>query len=384
VVYKISLRSWLLYIFKKILFYNYKDQIAINMNFLILAIFIEFILGDTGYSVPLTSAIYKNGKMYIYEPVNGAVFVNKLYVYALKDGKTSDIKPDIVNITNTIDDYNPQFLNLPPGLPNGRSDQLWMMGALYEDYIQNKDHLENIWTGQILNDNQLKFDSSFIRRPDFKNFPTSAFSITTVNNNNNPVLYVIGGLIYSEDIKSALITNYIFKYEFKTDTWSDLSDSTKSVLQPVAYHKVIQVDSSLILVGGATQYYATNGNFTHTVPSDNSTLLSISDIYKFDLSTEKWSLVNVKLNFNEEPYEKLFSKGLSLDIYDGKLLSYMTVVDSSNEINDPKLATLDYKANSWEWTWIDVKSDTGIDNSLKLYDHHTLIINDQLILFHGK
>ncbi|KXN67056.1 hypothetical protein CONCODRAFT_10949 [Conidiobolus coronatus NRRL 28638] len=257
------------------------------------------------------------------------------------------------------------------------------MGALYEEELMNNDIDEESWTSQILNDKELRFDSSFIAKPSYKNFPESAFSITIVNNNNNPILYVIGGLLYSKELKTQLITNYQFKYEFKTNTWSDLSQNTKSILQPVAYHKVIQADNSLILISGATQNYTKNGNFTNTVPTDNSTHIMISDIYKFDLSTEKWSLVNAKLNLGEEQYGRGQAEGLSLDIYNEKLISYMALKDMSSGQYNPKLATLDYKAKDWGWTWLDVNNDAGTDNSLALYDHHTLIINDQLLLFHG-
>jgi hypothetical protein len=320
--------------------------------------------------------------MYIYDPYNKNDYSTNLFIYTLKDSLISDIKPNIVNITNANYTYTPQFLNLPSGLPNGRSDQLWMMGGLREERISSNHINEESWTSQILNDKELKFDSSFISKPSYKNFPETGFSITIVNNNNNTVLYVIGGLLYSKELDNDLITNYQFKYDFNTGTWSDLSNRTKSILKPVAYHKVIQADNSLILISGITSNYTKNGNFTNTVPPDGLTRLAISDIYKFDLTTEVWSSVNAKLNL-EEKYEEGKALGLSLDIYKEKIISYMSIYNNESKKNDPKLATLDYKAKDWEWTWLDVTTDTGLDNSLDLTDHHTLIINDQLILFHG-
>ena len=69
------------------------------MNFVLLAILINFALGFTDYQYRLTSAIYKNGKMYIYEPEDSEVSGSGLYVYSLKDGTISDNKPNIINIT---------------------------------------------------------------------------------------------------------------------------------------------------------------------------------------------------------------------------------------------------------------------------------------------
>jgi hypothetical protein len=339
-------------------------------------------LGFENSNYALSTAIYKNGKMYIYDPNNKISRSTNLFIYTLNDSLVTDVKPNIVNITNASDTYTPQFLNLPPGLPNGRSDQLWMMDGLREEIISSNHINEGSWTSQILNDKELKFDSSFISEPSYENFPETGFSITIVNNNNNTVLYVIGGLLYSKELDNDLITNYQFKYDFNTGTWSDLSNRTKSILKPVAYHKVIQADNSLILISGITSNYTKNGNFTNTVPPDGLTRLAISDIYKFDLTTEVWSSVNAKLNL-EEKYEEGKALGLSLDIYKEKIISYMSMYNMEFNRNDPKLATLDYKAKDWGWNWLDVTTDDGLDNSLDLTDHHTLIINDQLILFHG-
>jgi frataxin-like iron-binding protein CyaY len=320
--------------------------------------------------------------MYIYESVDENVRGSGLYIYTLKDGPISDIRPKLVNITNVDTNYTPLFLNLPPDLPNERSEQLWMMSALHESVIKNQDVDEEHWTVQILNDNELKFDSSFISKPDYKNFPESGFTTTIVNNDNNPTLHVIGGLIYSKELKTELITNYHFKYEFKTDKWIDLSKSTKSILPPVTYHKVVQADDSLILVTGYSQDYAKNGNFTDILPSENSTQISISEMYKFDLSTEKWTTEKVKLNLDAGIYKQGLARGLSLDIYNGKPISYMSLYDFWNGEYKPMLAILDYKAK--EWKWIDVKNEADTLNSLDLKYHSTIIINNQLLMFHGK
>ncbi|KXN67060.1 hypothetical protein CONCODRAFT_10954 [Conidiobolus coronatus NRRL 28638] len=156
-----------------------------------------------------------------------------LYVYTLKDGPISEIKPNIVNITNANYTYNPQFLDLPSGLPNGRSDQPWMVGALSETDIEYQDIDEEHCTYQVVNDNELKFGSGFIRKPDFKNFPENQFTLAIFNSDNNPILYVICGLSYSKELKDRYVSNYQFQYEFKTNTWSDLSDLTESILRPV-------------------------------------------------------------------------------------------------------------------------------------------------------
>jgi hypothetical protein len=354
------------------------------MNLILLAIFFNLVLGRTLFTHFLSSSIYKNGKMYIYETLDEYILGSGLYVYTLKDGPISDIKPKIVNFTNLDTSYTPLFLNLPPNLPNERSDQLWMLSGLHESVIKNQGLDEDHWTAQITNENELKFGSGFISKPDNNNFPKSGFTATIVNNDDNPTLHVIGGLVYSKELKTELITNYHFKYEFKTDKWSDLSKFTKSILPPVTYHKVVQADDSLILVTGYSQDYAKNGNFTDTLPSENSTQISISEMYKFDLSTEKWSTQKIKLNLDTDIYKQGLTYGPSLDIYNGKLISYMSLYDFWNSEYKPMLATLDYKSKEWKWNWINVKNEANTLNSLDLSYHNTIIINDQLLMLHGK
>ncbi|KXN67062.1 hypothetical protein CONCODRAFT_10956 [Conidiobolus coronatus NRRL 28638] len=327
------------------------------MGLFLLAAFINFTLIITGQYHRSSSSLYKNGKMYIYDSTDVKYDEPFLYVYTLKDGPISDIKPNIVSITNLKPAYAPKFLNLPPRLSNGRSDQLWMMRAIAETELNKHDVEQDPWTVQIVNDNEFRPDSSFIPKPDYKKFP--------------------------ERKKETLITNCQFKYEFKTDTWSDISHRTKSKLPPIAYHRVVQAENSLIIVGGNRLKNIKNNNFNDTVSTEDTDRSSLADIYKFDLSTEEWSLEKAKLNLNETLYKGGKADGLSLDIYNEKLITYASLMNAETEMYNPMIGTLDYKAKEWEWTWIEVKNAGGTDNNLNLMFHHTLVINDQLLMFHG-
>jgi hypothetical protein len=353
------------------------------MSLLLLTLFISFALA-TEQRHFYSSSIYKNGKLYVYEADDISVLGSGLYIYNLKDGPISDTKPKVINMTNAGPAYTPIFLDLPPNLPKERSDQLWMLGAVHDLVIEESVLDEEYWTAQIVNDNDLKFDGGLIPKPDYENFPQSAFTATIANDANEYELHIIGGLKYIKENNSTIITNYHFKYEFNSGKWKDLSDKSRSKLPPVAYHKVVQADGSLILLGGLSQNYTKNGNFIETVPSNDATFIGISDIYKFDLSSEKWTAVNAKINLDADIYKRGLAVEPSLDIYDGKLLSYMSLNDFTTSDFVPKLATLDFRAKDWEWKWIELKNDGGTDNSLTLIEHQSLVINDQLLLIHGK
>jgi hypothetical protein len=348
----------------------------------IISLFIINIYGFEGIDVDYTTAIYRNNKLYVYEPYDVDLDWTGLTIYNLKDGLISDIESRLINLTNSNSAYAPQFLQLPETLTDKRSNELWIIGGISDKELKNNTISKENWSGEIINDSELEFNDDFIPMPPFDNFPKSGFSQTIVNNNNNLELYIIGGLVYSKELNTTLITNYFFKYEFSTRKWSDLSEATKSILQPRYLHTVVEVDNSLILVGGIQNNKTLNGNFEHEVSvKDEVDVSDINTIFKFDLKDQKWTTVNTKLNKDPSIYRNGKVTGPSIDIYDGKIVSYASVYNYKDELFEPQIGILDYK--TWEWEWHQIKNNIGIDNSLLLAYHNSLIINDQLILVHG-
>jgi hypothetical protein len=346
-------------------------------------LFINNTFGFNFTEVGYTTSIYKNNKLYVYEPNYIELGWSGLTIYNMKDGLISDIQPQLVNFSNSNPIYTPQFLKLPQDLPNGRSNEMWLIGGIDEDELRDNSLSKENWSCEILNDSELKFHDDFIPMPPFKNFPKSGFSQTIVNTNNGPELYIIGGLVYSKRFDKDLITNYFYKYEFNTKKWVDLNKLTKSILQPRAFHKVIEVDKSLVLFGGIQNNKAIKRNFEHTVPiNDDAGVSDISIILKFDLIEQRWSTENTKLNKDPSIYRNVTAEGTSFDVYKGKIISYTTLTSYKGELFEPQIGVLDY--NTWEWEWHSIKTISGIDNSLSVSYYQTLIINDQLILIHGK
>ncbi|KXN64822.1 hypothetical protein CONCODRAFT_13873 [Conidiobolus coronatus NRRL 28638] len=272
--------------------------------------------------------------------------------------------------------------SLPQGLPNGRSYETWMIGSIAEDELKNNNLSKENWNCEIVNDNELKFHDDFIPMPPFKNFPKSGFSQTIVNSNDSPELYIVGDMVYSEELDTELITNYFYKYEFNTGQWSDLSEKTKSILRPRAFHKVIEADNSLLLFGGIQNDEAIKRKFEHTAPiNDDADIGDITTIYKFNLNEQKWSTVNAKLNKDPNIYKTGQVSGSVYDVYKGKIISYISLFNYVKNIYQHQLGILDYK--TWEWEWHSIKNEVGTDNNLFLSFYQTLIINHQLILIHG-
>jgi hypothetical protein len=350
---------------------------------LFISLFVKITIEINFTEVDYTTSIYKNNKLYVYEPDDIEIGWSGLSIYNLRSGPISDIQPQSVNFTNSNPIYTPQFLHLPQGLPDGRSNEIWMIGGFAKDELKDINLTKENWSCEILDNNELKFHDDFIPMPLFENFPKSGFSQTIVNSDKGPELYIIGGLLYFEELNTSLITNYFFKYEFNTREWNDLSGTTKSILEPRAFHRVIEANSSLLLFGGIRNNKSKYENYKNSVPIKNaSDFDDFATVFKFDLKEQKWSTVNTKLNKDPNIYRNGATIGSSFNVYKERIISYSNLYNSEGKYYEPQIGILDY--NTWDWEWHDVKNESGIDNNLLLSYYQTLVINDQLILIHGK
>ncbi|KXN64601.1 hypothetical protein CONCODRAFT_14234 [Conidiobolus coronatus NRRL 28638] len=243
-----------------------------------------------------------------------------------------------------------------------------------------------MWTGQFLNNSDIKFDGGFIKKPDFENFPKGGFSQDIVVINDKPVMYIIGGFIYSQEKKYNIITSSVFRYDFSSNSWSDLSESSNSILPPIADHQTVVVDNFILVTNGLSPNLTTT-KYPQTAPYNSST--SIFNYYdkafKFDILSQKWSSITIKTNTDSSIYRRghimSHMHGASLNLYKGSLVAYTLLFNLKTNIHDPHLGILNYY--NWEWSWYRVNTDTGIDNNLQLAFHQSIIIKDQLLLIHG-
>ncbi|KXN64907.1 hypothetical protein CONCODRAFT_80899 [Conidiobolus coronatus NRRL 28638] len=304
-----------------------------------------------------------------------------MIVYTLKDGPVSEIDKTIVNITDAPSGYMPQLLDLKGNLENGVSNEVWMIESYLSSTVATKKFDNSKWMAQFIDDKQLNFGSSFIKPPNFTYFPKGGYSQNFVNINNDPALYVIGGFTFLKDINLRVLTSCVFKYEFNSKKWIDLSEESKSILPPIAIHRAVHVDNALYIFNGViantsdTNYPQTSAKLlTNKINTINKT-------YKYDLLTRKWTAISIKTNLDPAVYEEGNMFGASYDYYDGSIISYGSVF-SNNEIdNGPRLGTLDL--TSYEWRWDQIKTESGLDNTLNINFHQTLVLQDQLVLFLG-
>jgi hypothetical protein len=346
---------------------------------LIYLFYIAFTLAEVKLELGVSSGILKGDKFYVYNPpIDGSSF-GLVNIYSLKDGPISQIKNSEVNITNVPAGYMPQFLNFNQGIQSVESNEIWLLEGYTPESVTNSKLDESKWMAQFVNDNQLNFGSSFIKTPNYTYFPKGGYSQNIVNINNKPVMYIVGGYTFSDKLTSRIITSCVFKYDFNSNSWSDLSESSKSILPPMAIHRSVQVNNTLLIFNGVSPN-TTDSKYPQIFNSkefvkDNS----IDKMYKFDLLTEKWTAVNIKTNLDSETYGNGSMLGASYDYYNGSIISYGALEYLNSNDTDPSFGTLDL--TKMEWRWNQIKTDAGLDNNLKLLFHQTLVIRDQLILF---
>ncbi|KXN65931.1 hypothetical protein CONCODRAFT_12355 [Conidiobolus coronatus NRRL 28638] len=328
----------------------------------------------------ICSGIFKNGKYYVFSPAEDSRNISNIYIYDLKDGPIAEINKTVVNITDTPFGYTPHFLNFNQDL-NGIPIELLMIENYIDLNVTDSKLDESKWMARFINDKKFEFSPSFIKFPSYINFPKGGFSQNIVNINNNPVMYIIGGYAYSGQLNSTILTSSVFKYDFNSNSWSDLSEDSKSLLPPIANHRSLQVNNTLFILNGVSPN-TTDTN--HPQAYSTKKLMKINAInkmYKFDLLTEKWDAIPLKTNLDAGTYGDGIMVGASYDYYNGNIITYGPARVTNIYRFDPHFGILDLA--SYEWRWNTIKADYGVDNNLKLGFHQTLVIRDQLLLFHG-
>jgi hypothetical protein len=318
----------------------------------------------------------------VYDPFDYDLQSSCITIYKLKDGPINDINSTTIKLKNVDELYLPQFLQLPPDLPNGKSEEIWLLGAIEEEQIKNNTISPREWTSQFVNNSKLIFNSDFIPIPSFQNFPKVGYTQTLVNINNNPSMLILGGVTYSSKFKDQAITNCLFKYDYVTNSWSDLSNYTKGKLPPLAGHKSVLInDDELMVLAGFTPL--DDKNYTQIGPTDNITDYNyIADIFKLNLTSLEWQNVTTDLNLDEDTYGSGAFFGSSINYKDGKLYIYGDLYNFNTAKFETTFGALDL--NELEWKWIDLTNEVNIDYNLALNYHDSLIIGNQLMLIHGK
>ncbi|KXN65930.1 hypothetical protein CONCODRAFT_12354 [Conidiobolus coronatus NRRL 28638] len=349
---------------------------------LILCLYIYFVFGDDIINDRIPSGIYNNGKYYVFSPATSDREIAKINIYTLKDGPISQINNTVINITNTPSGYTPRFMNFTINYLDGLSSSIWMLESFVASEVKDNKLDDYRWTAHLVNDKMFNFDSNFIKLPSYTNFPKGGFSNIIVNVNSDPVMYIVGGYTFSSELNSRILTSCVFKYDFIMSSWSDLSEGSKSILPPIANHRSLLVNNALHILNGVSPN-VTDTNYPQTYDSKKSIKLNaINKMYRFDLMTEKWTAIPIKTNLDAYIYGDGIMYGASYDQYNGNIISYGFVQSiHKNDSSEPKLGTLDL--TNMEWRWNQIKTETGLDNTLSLSYHKTLVVKDQLLIFNG-
>jgi hypothetical protein len=343
------------------------------------------------YSVPITAFRF----------VSTAIRENKLYaiskndwdssfqvkVYELKEGSIEYIfgSGTSHSLTKLGRGFELKFFDVPSTIQEYHN-KLWLK-SVQTDYGTEIDNSNSNFMGYInLSDMTFNADTSFVKFPTTENFPLFGYTMNTITNEHGSALYTTGGVIYLKSKNEYMSSNSVFKYNFNTKEWKDLSPDVKGKLNPLYSHTNVVMDNRyLLLIGGKVAKDHTKDSSLNIKEKDLFKVNSVYNLTKFDTITNNLESIAVNSDlFN--------SSVLSLQLTDFSAIFYNNqvyalggqVIGSQKQIIEysSKLGTLSFRENRWSWS--PISDDAGNNYNSPIEAESSILFNDQIILTSGK
>ncbi|KXN67330.1 hypothetical protein CONCODRAFT_19696 [Conidiobolus coronatus NRRL 28638] len=343
------------------------------------------------YSVSITAVSFvsttiRENKLYAISK-NDSDSSFQVTAYELKDGLIKDIfsNGNSHSLTKLGRGFELKFFDIPDTLQEYRN-KLWLKADQIE-YEPEIDNAKSNFMGYInLSDMTFYPDSNFVKFPTKENFPLFGYTMNTISNEQGSFLYTTGGVIYSKSKNAYISSNSIFKYNFNTREWKDLSSDVKGKLKPVYSHSNVVMDSRyLLLIGGKVAKDQTKDSTLSIKENDLFKVNSIYNLTKFDTVTNNLESITVKSSMFDSSVPSLQLTDFSANFYNRKVyaLGGMAI---SNEKQTPernsKIGTLGFNDNQWSWS--PINDEAGNIYNSPVEAKSSMLFNDQIILTSGK
>jgi hypothetical protein len=350
-----------------------------------------FILQFIIYFLPVVSEMYfyiyatiRNNNLYYFYQEREFKYI-KSNVYELKEGS-------IINTINTaktyeyIDTLNKYRTDFIDGPSNSQKsiNKIWV-GSEVERNVTlygNSTHIN--WMGYIkLDDMSLKRDSSFIKIPTHKNFPTVGYTINTINNELGSAIYIIGGRIKSKYSGRHSIVNTFFKYNFTSKKWIDMTYSTNRKLDPIEGHQsVVVYNRYLVVLGGRMDNKNISDRLSNKEPL--SIYNSLYDLPVFDTFTSSWEIIKIKPNVFDTSVTTIQFSNFLASVYNNKIIvlgGFVGENGSNKGSGNHYFGVLDYESKTWNWAPIQNEDSNKYYSTA--FVKKLLVYEDQLIICTG-
>ncbi|KXN70382.1 hypothetical protein CONCODRAFT_70724 [Conidiobolus coronatus NRRL 28638] len=356
---------------------------------LIIILLIKLISCQTDLYSSISTSTLINDKLIIYDPKDPTLnSAPSLTTYTIKDGSIQTLQNSTVRLAAINNSDYFQFLPLPKGYngaDNGSTD-LWLTNSVSIDSLQasNSGVEDSSWIYKLSQPSSLSPSTNLpIPTPTFTNFPLGGYTQTLITTSSGQKLLILGGFLQTSN-GTAIITNYLFQFDFSTSKWEDLSSLTNNMLPPIANHKALQLGDSLIVMFGKSPTLSSSAtSFSPTISYLKANKTNDAKLmYKFNLINQSWQTVKINDNLNPNLYQRGSSMGQSISTYNNGLIIYTNMLNFNNNLWESYLGVFNNEFVKWEW--FNIQNDQNFTGfRLDVFYADGMVIGDTLVIING-
>jgi hypothetical protein len=343
---------------------------------------------------PYSTSVYTNDYLYVYDKFRDDYKHAGITKYSLKGGLITELKSEYFNLSPFDVNESAMFIDIPDDFKNKipKGNKTWLFSC-NSDTIDEKNG-NPYPRAQILTVE----DESRITRAIYEvevplsgNMTQSAYGLTSVREGDSLSIYLFGGIARIEFFDNIFVTNSFFKYETKTNKWTDLSFISKNERNS-AFHKAVNVDDKYIYMLGGI--YIFSDYVEKPKMKNNYTMFynNFQTIRRYNLAKKEFEFLNTSSS-GSLPIDLLAGRyGFSATYHKGRIYVYGGFQTEDTKLNNGTILTketitgylgiLDMETRIWEW--FQPKEPNGENSNRKIAFHDSIIWNNQLLLTHRK
>ncbi|KXN65717.1 hypothetical protein CONCODRAFT_12621 [Conidiobolus coronatus NRRL 28638] len=316
---------------------------------------IAYLLPTTSFNHNFISTTIRDNKLYtLYE--NSATEIYQVIVYEVNESlpsytSTNGTAYSLIKIDRG---FRLEFFDPLENIERNHN-KLWLISRMYNISEADISSTYLNWVGSI-NCNDMKFSSvpSPIKNHSLNNFPITGHTINLITNEHGSALYIIGGLIRSNNDIGVAFTNSTFKYNFTTNEWIDLAPLSNGKLIRINSHKTVAINNRYLVSFSGNIYNSSSldpsSQFTTNEYIVNNSLYSL---WVFDTLTYIWKNIRIDDNIIDQKLFNLNFSEFSVNLYKNKIYALGGIVtdsESEKSNNYKTLGILDIELKKWSFS----------------------------------
>jgi hypothetical protein len=338
---------------------------------------------------PYTTSVYTNNILYVYDTLRNDTKSARITKYELKEGLIKDLKKEYFNLDGGGLYNSPQFFAINDKFknkfPNG--DSAWMFTCDNGPYKSDSGvDYPGAQLKYVDNNKKQVVKADKIRELISGNMTQSGYSVNGVTKSDSFAVFIFGGITKHPNYKDLVVTNTFHKYYLKDNEWKDISSSSIKE-RPSAFHKAVSIDDKYLFLLGGVSAASNKANTPMIENNQPMNFNSFDNIRRYNITKGKWDTIKTSNSGNLSVDLKLGRYGFSATYSQGKIYVFGGMVSENSSISgketiSPHLGILDTNTLVWEWFHPTDQNGKPVNHGVSFHD--SMVINDQLLLIHGK